>query len=114
MCVNLNLSIRFWDIWFICLLDSWVLDTSLHCVSLSMTRLDLSIHFYNIVRIYLLTTRDLDGCFTSFANPADCFGDKSPRNDKIFRFALESTNRVKNNRSNGGMTFVVFSESTQG
>ena len=36
-------------------------------------RLDLLIHLCNIARIYLLKSRPLDGYFTAFANPADCF-----------------------------------------
>ncbi|MGX3012086.1 ribonuclease P protein component [Helicobacter sp. 23-1044] len=32
---------------------------------------------------YNADSRVLDGCFTAFANPVDCFGDKSPRNDEV-------------------------------
>ena len=35
---------------------------------------NLLIHFWVIDFLCFLDLRDLDGCFTSFANPADCFG----------------------------------------
>ncbi|MGX2981971.1 ribonuclease P protein component [Helicobacter sp. 23-1045] len=58
---------------------------------------------------YNADSRVLDGCFTAFANPVDCFGDKSPRNDEVSANCHDLQNKFRDgkNRTNLICIFIA-------
>ncbi|MGX2982540.1 hypothetical protein [Helicobacter sp. 23-1045] len=66
------------------------------CVNLLLyanLRLDLLIRFWVIAIHNLLDSRVLDGCFTSFANPMDCFGESKIRLAMTTHFNSHTTHK---------------------